>query len=160
MIEPSLSGQADGVTRAAVGLSNIAPMEGQCTTPTGFDERHFVLAQTHGIGRERILFVQSPAEMRLMAQKLGVAEHEAECLNENVWGLRVQRDNLPRGPDVFILLRVPLTQELHLKTYGRLENRLLDPSPRILATGEPHFLYAFLLRHEIAHHVLGHGDSK
>lgn len=126
----------------------------------GFDERHFRLAASYGISRERILFVRSLGEMRSEARRLEVSEAESDSYGENTWGLSIQRDDIPGGPDVFIVLRGPLTEDVHIATYRRLSVGELDPSPRILATGEPDFLYGFLLLHEIAHHVLAHGGQE
>jgi hypothetical protein len=128
--------------------------------PEGFDERHFALAAAHGVSRERIIFVRSLDGMRSEAKRLDVPEAERAGYGENTWGLRIQRDDLPKGPDVFIVLKGALTPEIHAGTHGRLVGRELDPSVRFRATGEPEFLYAFLLLHEIAHHCLGHGGPE
>lgn len=125
----------------------------------GFDERHFRLAADYGISRERILFVGSAEEMRSEARRLGVSDAESERYGESTWGLSIQRDDIPGGPDVFIVLKGPLTADIHADTEWRLLRRGLDPSPRFRATGEPEFLYAFLLLHEIAHHVVAHGRA-
>lgn len=126
----------------------------------GFDDRHFRLAADYGISRERILFVRSLDEMRSEARRLGVSDAESERYGEHTWGLSIQRDDIPGGPDVFIVLKGPLTEDIHAETYGRLAGRDLEPSLRFLATGEPEFLFAFILLHEVAHHRLGHsGDA-
>jgi len=128
--------------------------------PLGFDDRHFRLAADYGISRERILFVRSLDEMRSEARRLGVSDAESERYGEHTWGLSIQRDDIPGGPDVFIVLKGPLTEDVQIATYRRLSAGELDPSPRILATDEPDFLYGFLLLHEIAHHVLAHGGRE
>ena len=124
--------------------------------PLGFDDRHFRLAADYGISRERILFVRSLDEMRSEARRLGVSDAESERSGEHTWGLSIQRDDIPGGPDVFIVLKGPLSEDVHIETHVRLEGRDLEPSLRFLATGEPEFLFAFLVLHETAHHVLAH----
>ena len=135
-------------------------MLGANRPPVGFDKRHFALAADFGISRCRIIFVENSEGMRRKARALGVADNETAAYDSNVWALRVQRDDLPKGPDVFILLRGPLEPDLHERTYRRLESQDLNPSLRIAASGEPELLYGFLLLHEVAHHVLGHGKAE
>ncbi len=60
---------------------------------------------------------------------------------------------------MWILLRCPVPLEVHQNTYNRLAVRDLSPTPNYADTSKPQWLLAFILLHEIAHHVKKHGPA-
>lgn len=120
---------------------------------SALSEKHFELAEAHGIPRSRIVSASNRDEFCAAA----VRHRETNAFNESTLGLSIQADDIPGGADVWIILRCPVPLEEHAKTFSRLEARGLSPSPNYLDTSKPQWLLAFILLHEIAHHKLKHG---
>jgi hypothetical protein len=136
-------------------------MDSTSFVPIGFDERHFTLGEANDIVREQFVFVRDVPTLRLRANQFEVPKYETDAYGEFTWGVAVQ-DVLASnfGFSSFILLRGPLTPEVHRETYSRLEHQGLDPSPRIADEHEPSLLYALIMLHEVAHICLGHGRTE
>lgn len=118
-------------------------------------EKHLKLAESYGISCDRILLVSGRDKLCAAARSHG----DNTDYNETTLGLSIQADDIPGGPDVWIVLRCPVPLEEYKKTYLRLAGRKLSPSLYYADTSKQQWLLAFLLLHEIAHHKLKHGPA-
>ncbi|RXK53113.1 hypothetical protein ESB00_15505 [Oleiharenicola lentus] len=124
-------------------------------TLSGLMGKHIKLAESYGISRERIILVSNRDKLCAAARSHG----DNKDYKETTLGLSIQADDIPGGPDVWIVLRWPVTHEEHQKTYLRLARRGLSPSLYYADTSKPQWLLAFLLLHEVAHHILKHSPA-
>ena len=125
--------------------------------PRTFADWHFRAAKDHGISPDRIGFYANLSELRTIAGKLDVPSEDIERYTESTFGVRIQADDIPGGPDVWIFLIKDLPDAAHLDTFHRLEGHGLIPPIEIAVTTRKDVLYAFLLLHEIGHHARRHG---
>lgn len=127
------------------------------STPSSFSQKHYDLARSHGIEPNQIIFFSDIGDMRVIAAQFDVPPERAAEHHELTAGLCIR----PMPGDSFdstrILLRNPLPPGEHLRTYIRLG--VEDPSDTFLDANRNDILYAFLLLHEIAHHLLNHDPA-
>ena len=128
--------------------------------PNGFDRRHCDLVEEHRINRRRVLFAENLAKLKAIAVRLEVENSEAEKYSQETWALRIQRDDKPCGPDVWIVLRTDFNKDLHERTFVRLRRRNLAPPEKLACGRERSLLFAFLLLHEVGHHKLCHAAPR
>jgi hypothetical protein len=126
--------------------------------PVPFTNQHFSLAKKFGIARDKIGFVADLASMRAAAEALGVSQEELDSYSDTTLGICI--NDVPGGPNVRIYLRTPLSEQSHSDTYFRLDQLQLNPVLDLIDSTETSLLYAFLLLHEVGHHVLKHSPAE
>lgn len=129
--------------------------------PFSFTKRHYQLAGFYGIDSSRIGFYRDGAELKAFMVGLGGAPNLIPKVSDSVHGIRIQcAPNDPSSSDIHIRLRAPLPDEAHSETVTRLKARGFVPPARLGLVGETALLYAYILLHEIGHHVLHHSTPR
>jgi hypothetical protein len=140
-------------------------IEGSAAKPHSFDERHYALAMSYGIDRERIQFFSNLEQLKIIAANKGVPNHEIKDYTETTNALWIQVDEIRGGPDLYICLINSLSEKVHIDSVIRLLEWYSEPlgtSQQLEALGDtkrPEVLYAYLLLHEIGHNQLKHGSG-
>lgn len=126
--------------------------------PPSLPDRHLAILAVHGIEPARLLLFADHAELCRIAAEKGVDPQEIENYGTGTRGLRIQEDeNDLGGPNVWILIQSPLPPEARGETIDRLRGWEFDCPACITAAESMEGVLAFILLHEIAHHVLCHG---